>query len=600
MEVDETFYQFYQGAVPQAELSGTMLKGSCPFCAVRGYSQPGTLVVYLNHASHFCGYFRCLNRCVASGFAPHFARLAGLDPAGVPGHDPEQLPYVSDEQWPLTNINQDVRKFQASLTTKVKDYFQSMGVGDDVLAEMQIGFNGRYIVYPYFQDNGCAYAARCLSPDNVSQETWYGADDYSAGPFRLFNVSDINACADGSLFLVEGEEDLLCLRSLGFAGVAVPQATDLDFLDPARFAQLRTLFVVLSNSPEAEAAASRFAARLGFKVRICRWGAGRPRGFGLAKLARESGENFREEVMTLVKESKAFSPFATPGREYDRFLADLAHQHSQEYKNLSSGLASFDAALGGIHGINILGGAPKAGKSTLAMQLATQMAQRKVPVIYYDFENGRQKILSRTLARLSRVAVGDFGSEAQQGQDGQDSETRGRYAKGQEEMRALLENFRVVNDRSLTPELMRRHVDFLRQETHRDDLVVVIDSLHKLPFKDFSERRTGIDAWLRELEAIRDEMGVAFLVISELNRQEGGRYDGVPHMGLFKGSGDIEYTADNALVFLPDWDPVDSLAPSERVNKLWLVASREHSPGLVADYRLDYPYWGFVEKENVE
>ena len=35
----------------------------------------------------------------------------------------------------------------------------------------------------------------------------------------------------------------------------------------------------------------------------------------------------------------------------------------------------------------------------------------------------------------------------------------------------------------------------------------------------------------------------------------------------------------------------------ERVSSLWLVASREHSPGLVATYRLDYPYWGFEEME---
>jgi hypothetical protein len=65
-----------------------------------------------------------------------------------------------------------------------------------------------------------------------------------------------------------------------------------------------------------------------------------------------------------------------------------------------------------------------------------------------------------------------------------------------------------VTDRKLNPELMRRHIDFLRHETHSDYTLVVVDSLHKLPFKDFSERRTGIDAWLRQFEAIRDELNV--------------------------------------------------------------------------------------------
>jgi replicative DNA helicase len=145
---------------------------------------------------------------------------------------------------------------------------------------------------------------------------------------------------------------------------------------------------------------------------------------------------------------------------------------------------------------------------------------------------------------------------------------------------------------------MRRHIDFLRHETRRDDIIVVIDSLHKLPFKDFAEKRTGINAWLREFESMRDELQVGFLIVSELNRQESGRYDGVPHMGLFKDSSDIEYTADNAMIFLPEWEPIDIKEETERVNALWLVASRENSPGLISRYRLDFPYWGFSEIEE--
>ncbi len=33
------------------------------------------------------------------------------------------------------------------------------------------------------------------------------------------------------------------------------------------------------------------------------------------------------------------------------------------------------------------------------------MAGRRLPVIYYDFENGRQKIYLRILSRLSRLPV---------------------------------------------------------------------------------------------------------------------------------------------------------------------------------------------------
>ena len=159
----------------------------------------------------------------------------------------------------------------------------------------------------------------------------------------------------------------------------------------------------------------------------------------------------------------------------------------------------------------------------------------------------------------------------------------------------MLPWLRVVNDRKLSPETMRRHIDFLRHETNSEYTVVVIDSLHKLPFKDISQQRSGIDGWLRQPEAIRDELAVSFLVISELERGQDGQFDRQPQLGSFKGSGDIGYSADNAMVLLPQWDPFDDAPPSNRVNDLWLVASREQSPGKVASYQLDFPFWGFRE-----
>ena len=145
---------------------------------------------------------------------------------------------------------------------------------------------------------------------------------------------------------------------------------------------------------------------------------------------------------------------------------------------------------------------------------------------------------------------------------------------------------------------MRLHIDFLRHETQSEYSVVVVDSLHKLPFKDLSEMRSGIDAWLRQFESIRDELKVSFLVISELTRGESGSYEGEPHMGAFKGSGDIEYSADNAFILLPDWDHMRSEI-ADRMNRLWLVGSREHRPGLVGNYVLEYPYWGCREEAEV-
>lgn len=589
MPLHEKLTAFYQAQLPDGVIEGTTLKARCPFCERRGRKETGVLVVFLNGQGFFAGYFRCLNRCVPGGFAPHFARLRGLDPALVPGYDPEREPYVQAEDWPQENLNREIERLHATLTPDISKFFAARGIEAGTLAELKIGFNGRYLIYPYFRDNDCCYAAHCLAPDRPSDQFWLGESKYAGGGRQIFNLKDIERCQDGALFVVEGEANLLCLRELGFPGVAVPGAADLEAVDAQRFAHVRTVFLAMTNSPEAESAARAFAARLGFKVRLLQWPAHRPRGFALTQLAQENLQAFKGEVSRMIGAARAYSPFRAPEREYELFCEDLELQHSESYRAMRTGLARFDAALGGVHGINVIGGPPKSGKSCLGIQLGTEIARRQVPVIYYDFENGRQKIYQRTLARLGRVPVENFVAGGLVGEELQ------RCDGARTELQKMLSCFRVVSDRKLTPELMRRHIDFLRHETGRDDAVVVIDSLHKLPFKDFAERRTGIDAWLRELESIRDELRVAFLVLSELSRQADSSYEGIPHMGLFKGSGDIEYTADNALIFKPDQATVEVQAPTERCNALWLVASREHSPGLIARYRLDFPFWGFTE-----
>jgi hypothetical protein len=75
-------------------------------------------------------------------------------------------------------------------------------------------------------------------------------------------------------------------------------------------------------------------------------------------------------------------------------------------------------------------------------------------------------------------------------------------------------------------------------------------------------------------------------------------YSEEPHLGVFKGSGDIEYSADNAMVLFPTVPGGPGLDEQKRAATLWVVASREHRPGPVASYELDYPFWGFVEKET--
>ncbi len=595
MEQSEAVSFFYLKHLQNIHEEKTHLSADCPFCKKQGREYAGRLVVYLNKTSFFYGYFRCLNRCVPSGFSLWFARLMGIDLDDVPGYDPDRESFLPKIDYPIVNINNEINLYQDRISEEVLAWFQKSGVGHDVLVELKIGYNGRYLVYPYVQEDGNCYAARCVFPERKEDFFWHGDEHFFTDQHHIFNLQDIQRCENGALFICQGEENLLALKQLGFPGVAVPDCHSLEAVDPDRVAFVHTVFIVMENNAEAEAAARALASRVGYKARLFRWPAGLLRNYNLWQLASDKGKDFKATVLSMVQASSAFSPFASPKREYGSFLAQLALESGSAYGALRSGFPKFDQALEGVHGINVIGGAPKTGKSCFAIQIATDMARRKVPVLYYDFENGRQKIYQRTLSRLSRMTIGAIKGASK---DGVATAVGQQLERARHDFQDMLVSFRVVNDRKLNPEIMRRHIDFIRHETRSEYTVVVIDSLHKLPFKDFTEQRTGIDAWLRQLEAIRDELHVSFLIISELSRGSNDGYTDTPHMGMFKGSGDIEYSADNALILFPEWDPLDSAIQHQRRNKLWLVASREHTPGLVGRYGLDYPYWGFVELDE--
>ncbi len=579
--------RFYTNSLT-GEFSGEdRYEAPCPFCLAYGKNEQGRLIVILKQKSFFHGYFSCTSRCVAGGFPHWFATLANLPYENVPGYDPD-MESTSSYTFPISNINDEVRAYKDRLPDNLLKEFSEQGITEDDLAEVKVGFNGRYLTWPYFQQDGNCYAMRCVHPDRKEDYFWHGDEQFFEKQFQVFNIQEIDRCIGGTLFLCEGEENMLILKHLGYPAIALPHASGLEGLAIERFHHIQTLFLLTANNVESNSFARDFAARAGFKVRLLNWPSDCARNYHLTDLARETKGKPGKEVGRMVRDSITFSPFPSPEQVYSSCLGKLSQKKESDYGKLKSGFSLLDKTLDGIHGINILGGAPKVGKSAFAVQAASQLALNGVPVIYYDFENGAQQLYQRILSRISRIEVKDLPENI--------SDTRGGSMQGDtlQKFRSLLDSLRVVNDRKLDPELMRRHIDFIRHERRSKYTVVVVDSLHKLPFKNVTERRTGIDAWLREFESIRDEMQVSFLVISELSRGAALAYGDEPHLGIFKGSGDIEYSADNAMVLHELFS--SSREPHKRKMTLTVVASREHRPGPVANYRLDYPYWGFIEE----
>jgi AAA domain len=170
-------------------------------------------------------------------------------------------------------------------------------------------------------------------------------------------------------------------------------------------------------------------------------------------------------------------------------------------------------ASGGLMGLWVVGGEPGVGKSTFALQLALVVGEQR-PVLLYDLELGEQPILYRVsmmcgldLARVRRL-------------------TARLYIR--EDIRQL--------DGDLA--------------TLAQPCVVLVDSLQKLPVKA-GVGREGLEQWLQRLEGLA-KRGHAVICVSELNRLSYGK---PPSPGVWKASGEIEYSAWFALHLMAD--PLD-------------------------------------------
>ena len=203
MDRYEQIKAFYLANLPGAKVEQKFLKAPCPFCASNGKAKPGVIVVHLDPASFFFGYFRCLNRCLYGGFPLYFTRIMDLDPAKVPGFDPDRNPYIQDTVYPPKNLNGEVKKFKTLIGQNEYAYFKSFGVSKATIDELRIGYNGRYLVYPYFLEDGNSYAARCINPGKEEETFWHGDETFFQNEFQIFNVQEIERCDGGALFITE-------------------------------------------------------------------------------------------------------------------------------------------------------------------------------------------------------------------------------------------------------------------------------------------------------------------------------------------------------------------------------------------------------------
>lgn len=215
----------------------------------------------------------------------------------------------------------------------------------------------------------------------------------------------------------------------------------------------------------------------------------------------------------------------------DRYLQNAETAVFTGFKKLDNYVGSF---MGGDY--IALGGSTGTGKTSLALNLASQFCQQNKSVLYFSLEMPLEQLQNRfvcMLNGLNALKYRTFGFNFDEIQI---------YKQGLENLKKWKLN--VVCDYNLTCEKMKKYI---REQKKKELDFVIIDYLGLIQGygnKSLYEKSTNIS---RNIKLIATELKVPILVLVQLNRNLKERQDKTPVLSDIRESGAIEQDADFVL-----------------------------------------------------
>ena len=227
---------------------------------------------------------------------------------------------------------------------------------------------------------------------------------------------------------------------------------------------------------------------------------------------------------------------------------------------VKTGFADLDDAIGGglLPHLYVLGGATSTGKTTFALNLADNVAKSGRPVCFFCMEMTRHEMMARSLSRITRTDTDTPLTENEILYH--QTEIQGSPQKREAFALALTKyknttgkNIFFFDGRRRMSEIQAiacEVLSSLEPDPERETAapVLFIDYLQILQPEDGTERLTEkqqIDKSLEWIMKIKEGLQTPVVLVSSYNRA--AYYKDAGDNTSFKGSGEIEYSADHLL-----------------------------------------------------
>jgi replicative DNA helicase len=221
---------------------------------------------------------------------------------------------------------------------------------------------------------------------------------------------------------------------------------------------------------------------------------------------------------------------------------DKLYQSDSPISGLPTGFTDLDDMTSGLQSADliIVAGRPSMGKTSLAMNIAENVAMKKLPVAIFSMEMPGEQLAMRMLASMSRINT----HKVRTGKLSDDD-----WPRITSTMSLLAQAPIFIDDTpGLTPMELRTRARRLKRE-HGLELVLV-DYLQMMQLFEGNENRaTEISNITRALKNLAKELNVPLIAMSQLNRSLEQRPNKRPVMSDLRESGSIEQDAD-VIIFI--------------------------------------------------
>ena len=415
-------------------------------------------------------------------------------------------------------------------------YLQGRGFAAETVARFGLGYDAAQnaITIPV-NNSRHAYAARYLDPDAPHRYKSHGRLD-------VFNVADLYK--GEPCFVVEGQFDAMSIVQAGGRAVAI-MGSNVNAL----YKQLEerkppaTLIIAMDADEPGRKKADDMAKRLdALKIPhvTATWTV---EGKDANERLGDDPEGFGRDVAANVARAAAQAGSVGTVADYlsTMFRADIARGMGD---TTPTGFRGLDAKLsGGLHaGVYVLGAVPSLGKTSLAWQIADNIAAGGRQVLFYSLEMSRFEMVSKAVSRHAVDVCGvDCAPSALDVRMGRQPVTVDKAAQAFAASSAS--NLTVVEG-GLDLTVSGICYDVAQRLGDGSRPVVFVDYLQILrsgdPRTDADDKRRTDEA-MRQLKQLSAAHGLVVVVVSSLNRSN---YGESTSFESFKESGGIEYTAD--------------------------------------------------------